>query len=55
MYGVSAIPFESATKILASVADVYRLMSGAEKEVPDDIFYNFVNVRDVAEAHIRAY
>jgi nucleoside-diphosphate-sugar epimerase len=36
-------------------ADIYRLMNGSEMEVPPMAFYAWVDVRDVAEAHARAY
>jgi nucleoside-diphosphate-sugar epimerase len=38
-----------------SSADIYRLMNGSEKEVPQTSFYAFCDVRDVAEAHLQAY
>jgi nucleoside-diphosphate-sugar epimerase len=38
-----------------SSADIYRLINGSEKEVPETSFFAFVDVRDLAEAHARAY
>lgn len=34
---------------------VYNMMTGHFKEVPETGFYAFVDVRDVAECHVRAY
>lgn len=38
-----------------SSADIYRLMNGSEKTVPETSFFAFVDVRDVGEAHVLAY
>lgn len=38
-----------------SSADIYRLINGSEKEAPSTAFFAFVDVRDVAEAHLKAY
>jgi nucleoside-diphosphate-sugar epimerase len=38
-----------------SSADIYRLMNGSEKTVPETSFFAFVDVRDVGEAHLKAY
>jgi len=38
-----------------SSADIYRLINGSEKTVPETSFFAFVDVRDVGEAHARAY
>lgn len=38
-----------------SSADIYRLIDGSEKTVPETSFFAFVDVRDVAEAHVLAY
>ncbi|KAA8915060.1 putative cinnamoyl-CoA reductase [Sphaerosporella brunnea] len=37
-----------------STADIYRLINGSEKKVPETQFYAWVDVRDVATAHVRA-
>jgi nucleoside-diphosphate-sugar epimerase len=42
-------------KLNTSAADMYRLINGSEKSVPDTTFFAYVDVRDVAEAHLRAY
>ncbi|ROV88107.1 hypothetical protein VSDG_09388 [Cytospora chrysosperma] len=38
-----------------SIADIYRLMDGSTKEPGPTAFPTFADVRDVAEAHFRAY
>lgn len=43
------------TKLNTSSADIYRLMDGSTKEVPDTSFFAEVDVRDVAKAHRLAY
>lgn len=45
----------SLAHLNTSSADIYRLMNGSEKTVPETSFYAFVDVRDVGEAHARAY
>lgn len=42
-------------KLNTSSSDIYRLMNGSSTEVPDTAFFAFVDVRDVAEAHLKAY
>ncbi|KAL3952727.1 hypothetical protein ACCO45_012670 [Purpureocillium lilacinum] len=37
-----------------SSGDIYRLINGSEKEVPDTSFWAFADVRDLAEAHVLA-
>ncbi|PWI67930.1 hypothetical protein PCL_02331 [Purpureocillium lilacinum] len=37
-----------------SSRDIYRLIDGSEKEVPDTSFWALADVQDVAEAHVRA-
>lgn len=55
VYGPAAHTIESLDHLNTSSADIYRLMNGSEKTVPDNQFYAWVDVRDVAEAHVRAY
>ncbi|KAF4624136.1 hypothetical protein G7Y89_g14037 [Cudoniella acicularis] len=38
-----------------SAADIYRLINGSEKTVPETNFFSFADVRDVGEVHARAY
>lgn len=38
-----------------SSADIYRLIDGSQIGVPETSFFAFVDVRDVGEAHARAY
>lgn len=42
-------------KLNTSVADIYRFMDGSTKEPGETAFPAFADVRDVAEAHLRAY
>lgn len=55
VYGPAVHSVESLDKLNTSSADIYRLMNGSEKTVPETSFYAFVDVRDVAEAHRLAY
>lgn len=55
VYGPNVHSLESLDKLNTSSADIYRLMNGSEKSVPETQFYAFVDVRDVAEAHRLAY
>jgi len=56
VYG-PAVPdsIQDLTKLNTSSADIYRFIDGSTKEVPDTAFYAWVDVRDVAEAHLKAY
>ncbi|RFU72883.1 cinnamoyl- reductase [Trichoderma arundinaceum] len=38
-----------------SSGDIYRLIDGSEKNVPDTLIWAFADVRDLAEAHLQAY
>lgn len=42
-------------KLNTSIADIYRFMDGSQKEPGPTGFPTFADVRDVAEAHFRAY
>ncbi|VUC27277.1 unnamed protein product [Clonostachys rosea] len=55
VYGPVDQHVEDATKLNTSAADIYRLIDGSEKEVPDTSFWAFADVRDLAEAHVRAF
>jgi nucleoside-diphosphate-sugar epimerase len=55
VYGPPAHTITSLSDLNTSSADIYRLINGSEKTVPPTSFYAFVDVRDVAEAHLRAY
>lgn len=55
VYGPAAHAVESLDKLNTSSADIYRLTNGTESSVPDTSFFAFVDVRDVGEAHLRAY
>jgi len=55
IYGPLAHGVSDMSKINTSAADMYRLINGSEKSVPDTTFFAYVDVRDVGEAHLRAY
>ncbi|RDW60933.1 hypothetical protein BP6252_12316 [Coleophoma cylindrospora] len=55
VYGPSLNAISDLSKLNTSSADIYRLMNGSEKTVPNTAFYAFVDVRDLGEAHVRAY
>jgi len=55
VYGPVEHVVDSMDKLNTSSADIYRLMNGSEKTVPETSFLAFVDVREVAEAHLRAY
>jgi len=55
VYGPAAHTVTSLEHLNTSSADIYRLMNGSEKTVPETQFFAFVDVRDVGEAHARAY
>lgn len=42
-------------KLNTSIADIYRFMDGSQKEPGPTAFPTFADVRDVAEAHFRAF
>jgi nucleoside-diphosphate-sugar epimerase len=51
-------PFEHSTTLESlnqSVLDIWLLMSGEVKKIPPASLPYFVDVRDCAEAHVRAY
>jgi nucleoside-diphosphate-sugar epimerase len=55
VYGPAAHAIDSLEHLNTSSADIYRLLNGSEKSIPDNSFYAFADVRDVGEAHARAY
>jgi nucleoside-diphosphate-sugar epimerase len=55
VYGPALHSITSLEHLNTSSADIYRLMNGSEKQVPETTFYAFVDVRDVGEAHAMAY
>jgi nucleoside-diphosphate-sugar epimerase len=55
LYGPAAHDPPSVKNLNTSSADIYRLCDGSEKEVPETKFFAFCDVRDVAEAHVKAY
>ena len=55
IYGPLKQTVDDLSRLNTSAADFYRLMNGSIKHVPQTAFFAFVDVRDVAEAHLRAY
>ena len=58
IYGPNINATADLSKLNTSSMDLYRLMSPQSKSsgpVPENMFWSFVDVRDVAEAHLRAY
>lgn len=55
VYGPNAQTLTSLDHLNLSSADIYRLIDGSEKTVPDNGFFGYVDVRDVGEVHARAY
>ena len=55
VYGPAAHTITSMENLNTSTADIYRLFNGTEKDVPETSFFAFADVRDVGEAHLRAY
>lgn len=55
VYGPTAHTVSDLSKLNTSAAEIYHLMDGSQKEVPATSFYLWVDVRDVGEAHVRAY
>lgn len=55
VYGPAAHTVSSLSHLNTSSADIYRLMDGSTKSVPDTSFYAFVDARDLGEAHALAY
>lgn len=55
IYGPLGHAVDDMSKLNTSAADFYRLMNGSSQEIPSTAFFAFVDVRDVAEAHFRAF
>ncbi|KAI9717258.1 MAG: hypothetical protein M1812_004785 [Candelaria pacifica] len=55
VYGPNAHAVSNLEHLNTSSADMYRLINGSEKTVPETSFFAYVDVRDVAEAHRLAY
>ncbi|KAH8685714.1 putative cinnamoyl-CoA reductase [Tricladium varicosporioides] len=55
VYGPSSAYLPDLKHLNTSSADIYRFTNGSEKTVPDTAFFAFVDVRDLGEAHVRAY
>ncbi|CAG8949892.1 hypothetical protein HYFRA_00004220 [Hymenoscyphus fraxineus] len=55
VYGPSSTLFPGFAHLNTSSADIYRLFNGSSKEVPETAFFGWVDVRDLAEAEVRAY
>ncbi|KAF7517292.1 hypothetical protein PCG10_001307 [Penicillium crustosum] len=58
VYGPNINATASLAKLNTSSSDIYRLISPRTKssdEVPQNMFWSFVDVRDVSKAHLRAY
>jgi nucleoside-diphosphate-sugar epimerase len=55
VYGPTAHHLTSLKTLNTSSQDIYRLIDGSEKTVPETQFYAFSDVRDIAEAHRLAY
>jgi nucleoside-diphosphate-sugar epimerase len=55
VYGPIVHSVADLSKLNTSSADIYRFINGSTKEVPPTPFPAFTDVRDVAQAHLRAY
>jgi len=55
VYGPLIADLDSMKKLNESSGDMYRLFNGSEKTVPDTSFWAYVDVRDLAKAHLLAY
>ncbi|KAF2773916.1 flavonol reductase [Teratosphaeria nubilosa] len=55
IYGPIIHHVSDITKLNSSSVDIYRFVNGSTKEVPSTGFPAFVDVRDVAQAHLKAY
>ena len=45
----------SITDMSPSAAEIYRLMNGTSERVPATAFWAYCDVRDVAQAHLKAF
>ncbi|KAF2091590.1 putative cinnamoyl-CoA reductase [Saccharata proteae CBS 121410] len=55
IYGPNAQYVDDLSKLNTSSAEIYGFINGSKKEVGDAGFPAFADVRDVAEAHLKAY
>ncbi|RAH68788.1 SDR family oxidoreductase [Aspergillus aculeatinus CBS 121060] len=58
IYGPNINATADLARLNSSSMDIYRFMSPQSRSsdpVPENMFWSFVDVRDVAEAHLRAY
>ncbi|KAJ5806288.1 NAD(P)-binding protein [Penicillium pulvis] len=55
VYGPVEHHVQDMSKLNTSAADIYRLVNGSTQEVPPTGFPAWADVRDVAEAHLRAF
>ncbi|KAH6603143.1 hypothetical protein Trco_007918 [Trichoderma cornu-damae] len=55
VYGPVRHGVSNVKELNTSAGDIYRLINGSEENVPDTSFWAFADVRDLAEAHVRAY
>ncbi|PYH77464.1 NAD(P)-binding protein [Aspergillus uvarum CBS 121591] len=58
IYGPNINATADLTRLNTSSMDLYRLMAPASRAsdpVPENLFWSFADVRDVAHAHLRAY
>jgi nucleoside-diphosphate-sugar epimerase len=55
VYGPAIQPIHSLSSLNESIGDIYRFMNGSTPKVQVNGFWAFVDVRDVAQAHLKAY
>ncbi|KAJ4854165.1 3-beta hydroxysteroid dehydrogenase/isomerase family domain-containing protein [Trichoderma breve] len=55
IYGPLIHHVGSTKELNTSSNDIYRLFNGSEQEVPPTAFFSYVDVRDLAEAHVQAF
>ena len=55
VYGPAIQPIESLNHLNESTADIYRFMNGSADKVQLNGFWAYVDLRDVALEHVRAY
>ncbi|KAH8879158.1 NAD(P)-binding protein [Thozetella sp. PMI_491] len=55
VFGPLAQDFDTMSKLNESSAEVWALINGSMKEIPATAFYAYVDVRDLARAHLAAY
>lgn len=55
VYGPPHHAVPDMSKLNTSSADIYRFINGSTKEIGDTAFPLYVDVRDVATAHLKAY